>query len=42
VRKSYIVQYAPDGAISYPQDKPPGPCDAPERQYLVLKDGRVA
>jgi ectoine hydroxylase-related dioxygenase (phytanoyl-CoA dioxygenase family) len=39
VRKTYILQYAPDGArISG------GPrCDAPDRQYLILKDGaRVA
>jgi len=42
VRKSYIVQYAPDGAISYPQGKEPGRCDAPDRQYRVLRGGRAA
>jgi ectoine hydroxylase-related dioxygenase (phytanoyl-CoA dioxygenase family) len=39
VRKSYILQYAADGAIAYPQGKQPARCDAPDRQYLVLHEG---
>ena len=39
VRKSYILQYAADGAVAYPQGKPPTPCDAADRQYLVLREG---
>jgi phytanoyl-CoA hydroxylase len=36
VRKTYILQYAPDGAAI-----PSGArCDAPDRQYLILKDGK--
>lgn len=36
VRKAYILQYAPDGAIIYQrQGGEPIPADAPERQYLV-------
>jgi len=34
VRKSYILQYAPDGARVVQTDTP---CDAPDRQYLILK-----
>ncbi len=46
VRKTYILQYAPDGARIAPatpasMDVTPGAlCDAPDRQYLILKDGR--
>jgi phytanoyl-CoA hydroxylase len=36
VRKSYILQYAPEGARIVQTDTP---CDAPDRQYLILKDG---
>jgi phytanoyl-CoA hydroxylase len=36
VRKSYILQYAPDGARVVQNDTA---CDAPDRQYLILKDG---
>jgi ectoine hydroxylase-related dioxygenase (phytanoyl-CoA dioxygenase family) len=40
VRKTYILQYAPDGARVVETG---APCDAPDRQYLILKDGeRVA
>jgi ectoine hydroxylase-related dioxygenase (phytanoyl-CoA dioxygenase family) len=39
VRKSYIVQYAPDGAVAYPQGKEAMRCDAPGRQYVVLAKG---
>jgi ectoine hydroxylase-related dioxygenase (phytanoyl-CoA dioxygenase family) len=42
VRKSYILQYAPDGAIAYPHGKDSAPCDAPDRQYLVLHRGKAA
>lgn len=37
VRKTYILQYAPDGARN-PQTGEL--CNAPERQYLIVKDGR--
>ena len=36
VRKSYILQYAPDGARVVQTDTA---CDAPDRQYLILKNG---
>jgi ectoine hydroxylase-related dioxygenase (phytanoyl-CoA dioxygenase family) len=39
VRKAYILQYAGDGAIAYPQGKDPTACDAPDRQYVVLREG---
>ena len=34
VRKSYILQYAPDGAVAFPGDAPM-PQNDPARQYLV-------
>jgi phytanoyl-CoA hydroxylase len=44
VRKTYILQYAPDGARIVPTSPPSrgagSPCDVPDRQYLILKDGR--
>jgi ectoine hydroxylase-related dioxygenase (phytanoyl-CoA dioxygenase family) len=45
VRKAYIVQYAPDGAVACqgrPSEPPTArvPCDAPERQFPVLVNGR--
>jgi len=36
VRKSYILQYAPDGARIVQTDTL---CDAPDRQYLIVKNG---
>ena len=36
VRKSYILQYAPDGARVVQTDTP---CNAPDRQYVILKSG---
>jgi ectoine hydroxylase-related dioxygenase (phytanoyl-CoA dioxygenase family) len=45
VRKAYIVQYAPDGAVAC-QGSPSAPpvarqpCDAPDRQFPVLVGGR--
>lgn len=36
VRKSYILQYAPDGARIVQTDTR---CDAPDRQYLILRNG---
>jgi ectoine hydroxylase-related dioxygenase (phytanoyl-CoA dioxygenase family) len=36
VRKSYILQYAPDGARVVQTD---ALCNAPDRQYLILKNG---
>jgi ectoine hydroxylase-related dioxygenase (phytanoyl-CoA dioxygenase family) len=43
VRKSYIVQLAPDGARIADPDVPPEAwptCDAPDRQYPILVGGR--
>jgi phytanoyl-CoA hydroxylase len=43
VRKAYILQYAPDGArvVAEGDDAAAGrPCDDPDRQFLVLRDGR--
>jgi ectoine hydroxylase-related dioxygenase (phytanoyl-CoA dioxygenase family) len=45
VRKAYIVQYAPDGAVALrgdPASGPgvPDPQDDPDRQFLVVKGGR--
>lgn len=40
VRKAYILQYAPDGALVAGTNTP---CTAPDRQYVILRDGaRVA
>jgi hypothetical protein len=38
VRKSYVLQYAPEGAQVI-RDETEVPCDAPERQFLILADG---
>jgi ectoine hydroxylase-related dioxygenase (phytanoyl-CoA dioxygenase family) len=45
VRKTYIVQFAPDGASKVERDATTGelvriPADAPERQFRVLAEGR--
>ena len=46
VRKAYILQYAPDGARVLHGEPAEGPahgstaCDAPERQFPVVRDGR--
>ncbi|HEY8526466.1 MAG TPA: phytanoyl-CoA dioxygenase family protein [Acidimicrobiales bacterium] len=48
VRKAYIVQYAPDGAVRLKGDPDAGPpiervpCDHPERQFPVLVGGGLA
>jgi hypothetical protein len=47
VRKAYIVQYAPDGAVALQGDPVTGPGrpkpqNDPGRQFVVLKDGRQA
>jgi ectoine hydroxylase-related dioxygenase (phytanoyl-CoA dioxygenase family) len=43
-RKAYIVQFAPDGAERLEPDGQGGyrrvACDAPERQFPILSDGR--
>ena len=43
VRKSYIVQFAPDGAVRIDADANGGrqetPQDAPNRQFEILRDG---
>lgn len=45
VRKAYIVQFAPDGAVALrgdPETGPgrPEPQDAPDRQFFVVRDGQ--
>jgi ectoine hydroxylase-related dioxygenase (phytanoyl-CoA dioxygenase family) len=43
VRKAYIVQLAPDGALAYPHGSSGEagvPCDTPERQFPILVGGR--
>jgi phytanoyl-CoA hydroxylase len=35
VRKAYILQYAPDGAVVHPRDGEPVTASDPGRQYLV-------
>jgi len=42
VRKAYILQYAPDGAMAYPPGAPPAPCADATRQFLVLHQGEPA
>jgi ectoine hydroxylase-related dioxygenase (phytanoyl-CoA dioxygenase family) len=42
VRKAYIVQYAPDGAVAFPADGPGVPQDDPARQFRVLGAGEPA
>ncbi|NJN50463.1 MAG: phytanoyl-CoA dioxygenase family protein [Gammaproteobacteria bacterium] len=39
VRKSYILQYAPDGAAYYPKAGTALACNADDRQFLVLQGG---
>jgi ectoine hydroxylase-related dioxygenase (phytanoyl-CoA dioxygenase family) len=39
VRKAYIVQYAPDGAVAWRGGDEPVPQDDPEHQYRVLAGG---
>ena len=39
IRKSYILQYAPHGAVMLRRNQPAQPCDAPDRQYPVVEDG---
>ena len=42
VRKAYILQYAPEGAMSVAsQGRPAGPLDDPQRQYPVLRNGEA-
>jgi hypothetical protein len=35
VRKTYILQYAPDGAVALRDDQPPEPQTDPARQFRV-------
>ena len=46
IRRSYIVQFAPDGAVALRAGANGAierePCTAPERQFLVLQEGRRA
>jgi hypothetical protein len=47
VRKAYILQYAPEGAMVLRGDPNAGPaiervsCDAPDRQFPILRDGAL-
>lgn len=36
IRKAYILQYAPDGAVVYPREGDPYVANDPERQFLVV------
>jgi len=40
VRKAYIVQLAPDGAIGFRNGDVPEAQDDPDRQFPILRDGR--
>ena len=40
VRKSYIVQFAPVGAVAWIQGGDPQAQEAPDRQFVVLQDDR--
>jgi ectoine hydroxylase-related dioxygenase (phytanoyl-CoA dioxygenase family) len=40
VRKSYILQYAPDGAVMHPRDEPPVAAANPDWQYPVTRGGQ--
>jgi ectoine hydroxylase-related dioxygenase (phytanoyl-CoA dioxygenase family) len=39
VRKAYILQYAPDGAIMHPREGSAVACNVPERQFSILVRG---
>ena len=39
VRRSYILQYAPDGSVRHPRGGAPEPCSVPERQFFVVRGG---
>ncbi len=41
VRKSYIVQFAPDGACGFPNGDVAEPQNDPRRQFLILEGGRA-
>ncbi len=41
-RKAYIVQLAPEGARIVRPDGTTEPCDAPDRQFPILRSGRPA
>ncbi len=40
VRKVYILQYAPDGAVAWPRGGEATPQNDPERQFKILEAGR--
>lgn len=42
VRKSYILQYAPEGAVMYPREGAPIPATNPDWQYAVTRGGVAA
>ncbi|MEM8768112.1 MAG: phytanoyl-CoA dioxygenase family protein, partial [Pseudomonadota bacterium] len=42
IRKSYILQYAPDGAVVHPRDGEPQAASDPDRQFFVLSHGTPA
>ena len=39
VRKAYIVQFAPAGAVAHDPNRPPEPQDDPQRQFWILRGG---
>ena len=41
VRKAYIVQYAPDGAMTLHDGLPPEPQDDPVRQFQIVMGGKA-
>lgn len=42
VRKAYILQYAPEGAVAWPFDGAPQRQDDPERQFVILSRSGVS
>jgi ectoine hydroxylase-related dioxygenase (phytanoyl-CoA dioxygenase family) len=42
VRKAYILQYAPDGAVAWPFDGSPERQDHPQRQFMIMSGGRIS
>jgi ectoine hydroxylase-related dioxygenase (phytanoyl-CoA dioxygenase family) len=42
IRKSYILQYAPEGAVMHPRDAEPRAADDPNWQYPILIGGKPA
>ena len=41
IRKAYILQYAPTGAVMHPRGAEPHAADDPNWQYAILADGEA-